>query len=147
MTAVSPSATSPAIPAIPFLGTGLAGRLWTLTLVLWSMAALAMLAYIPLALSGSWSALAAAGLAWLIGVVALVAWTGAALAAAARLGALARPVLALGVAAFGLAGLWAAASLDVTSERATVLTAAVACLVGCAACGIALWRGPTASSP
>jgi hypothetical protein len=135
---------------VPFRGIGLAGRLWTLALVLWSLAALAMVAFIPLALSGSWSALAAAGLAWLVSVVALSAWTGAALAAAAGLGALARPVLVLGVAAFGVAGLWAAASLDVTGERTTVLAAAVVCLLGCAACGVAWWRqprSPKASSP
>ena len=131
----------------PFLGTGLAGRLWSLTLGLWSVAALAVLAFVLLAAQGSWGALAVAGLVWLVGIVALVTWALGAVAAAAGLGTLARPVLVLGVAAFGLAGSWAVASLDVTSERGTVLAAALACLVGCLACGVALWRSATASSP
>ena len=141
MTQAVGEAPTPPPAAVPFRGTGLAGRLWTTALVLLVAAAGLIVVYSVLALFDSWSALAAFAFAWFCGIVAIAFWAVAVAAAAADRGRLAGAVLALGAVVFLLVAVVSALSLRVTGEPGLVWSALVAAALGFVANSVAWLRG------
>jgi hypothetical protein len=154
----SAPASAPAPPAVPFRGTGAAGGLWVVTLILLAVAAffVALGAAILLQMEldpvdppppdaevddegdgRSWHVLGANILALLAGMGAFMAWVAAVGLAAAGRGRLARPVLALGAAVF----LAVAAMFTLTLRGASVpgLVGLLVSLLGAFASVVA-WR-------
>ena len=128
--------------APPFRGLGPAGGLWRTTLALLVLSGALLVGYVVTAMAGAdWTPIAFFGFAWLFGAFALLAWGASLVAAAFRLGRLARPVLALGGIVCLAAAAVAAASLSVTGERVMV-GLVMACGLAGAVASVVAWRRP-----
>lgn len=100
---------------------------------------LGVLGFARAAMGGDFEILVLFGFAWLFGVLALVAWSLAVVAAGLGRGALPRWSIAVGGFLFALAAIVSALSFAATSEKPIVGSAFVATLAGLAG-AFAAWR-------